>query len=153
MRWLFGCVIAALMLSQTGHLEPTTSFCDLLQNPQKYEGKEVTVRATWRYGFESSELYCLDCHTTVKTWLEISGDLDDASAKAIKRTPKDFAIVNITVQGTFRSGGRYGHMDMYPNRFIARKVSDVKIVLKGLKSPEEMKEAEKRWACGGLNPK
>jgi hypothetical protein len=52
MRFLIGFAIAVLMLIPFGFSEPSTTFCDLLRNPEKYNGKEVTVRATWRYGFE-----------------------------------------------------------------------------------------------------
>ena len=28
------------------------TFCDLVRNPEKYNGDEITVRTTYRYGFE-----------------------------------------------------------------------------------------------------
>ena len=59
-------------------------FCDLLRNHAPYNGKEVTVRASYRYGFEWSYLYCLDCPDQDHVWLEFSDDLDDASQKALK---------------------------------------------------------------------
>lgn len=49
------------MLTVVGYSETPVTFCDLLRNAEKYNGKEVTVRATWRYGFEWSQFYCLDC--------------------------------------------------------------------------------------------
>jgi hypothetical protein len=61
MRLLIGLVIAVLMIIPFGFSEPQTAFCDLLRNPEKYNGKEVTVRATWSKGPEWSELYCLGC--------------------------------------------------------------------------------------------
>jgi hypothetical protein len=48
------CAVAAV----GGHSETQVSFCDLVKNPHLYSGKEVTVRATHRVGFEWSELYC-----------------------------------------------------------------------------------------------
>jgi len=32
-----------------------------VKNPRQYDGKEITGRATWRYGFEVSDLYCYAC--------------------------------------------------------------------------------------------
>jgi len=58
------------------------SFCDLLRNPDTYDGKEVTVRATYRYGFERQQLYCLECIDKGRAWLELPDDLDDDSVKA-----------------------------------------------------------------------
>ena len=63
------------------------TFCDLVRNPEKYNGEEITVRATYRYGFEWSQLYCLDCAKKGKAWLD-TGFLDDASARSLKRAPK-----------------------------------------------------------------
>ncbi len=37
--------------------------------------QEVNVRATYRYGFEWQELYCLDCKDKGKAWLEVPLDL------------------------------------------------------------------------------
>jgi hypothetical protein len=86
------------------------------------------------------------------TWLEISPEMDDASSKALNRIPKA-GIVNITVEGTFQTGGHFGHMNAYPNQFTARKVSRIAVVSKGMKALAKEQEAEKRWACGGSNPK
>jgi hypothetical protein len=111
------------------------------------------VRATYRYGYEWSELYCLECLDKGKAWLDIPIDIDDASLKSLKRTPKGAGIVNLTVQGTFRSGGFFGHMNGYRHEFTARKISNVAVVLKGMKDISEEEKAEKKWACGGTNPK
>jgi len=118
-----------------------------------FTGKEVTVRATYRYGFEWEELYCLDCLDKGKAWLEIPSDIDDASEKALKHAPKGAGIVNLTVSGTFMSGSTYGHSNGYRYQFVAKKISNISVVLKGAKSPAEEKKAEEHWACGGTNPK
>jgi hypothetical protein len=36
---------------------------------------------------------------------------------------------------------------------VAHKVSDVAILQKGMKPPAVEERAEKRWACGGTEPK
>jgi hypothetical protein len=152
-RFLIAFATAVLVLVPFGFSDPPTTFCDLLRNPEKYNGKEVTVRATWRYGYEWSQFYCLDCLDKGRAWLEMPFDLDDASMKALRRTPKGAGIVNLTVEGVFMSGGRFGHLNGYPYQLVARRVSKVAIVLSGMKGPAKEKEAEKRWACGGTNPK
>lgn len=80
-------------------------------------------------------------------------DLDDASTKALSRIPKGAGIVNLTVQGVFMSGGHFGHLNGYSYQLVAQKVSNVAIVLSGMKEAAKEKEAEKRWACGGAHPK
>ena len=63
----------------------SVTFCDLVRNPDKYDGQEVSVRATYRYGFEWQELYCLDCKDKGKAWLEVPFDLDDAAIWPLRR--------------------------------------------------------------------
>jgi len=36
-------------------------FCEVLKDPREYGGKEITVRATYFYWFEMSDLSCLSC--------------------------------------------------------------------------------------------
>jgi hypothetical protein len=79
MRLLAKIVVPVLLAASTP--QPTLRFCDLVRNPAEYNGKTVTVRATYRYGFEWEELYCLDCLDKGKAWLEVPSDLDDASSR------------------------------------------------------------------------
>jgi hypothetical protein len=76
-------------------LQNQNSFCDLIKNPQLYSGKEVTVRATYKYGFEWQYLYCLGCIDDGKVWLEIADGLDDASVKALKQAPKGAGTIKV----------------------------------------------------------
>jgi hypothetical protein len=147
-------IVATSLLLLSGPGSPSTpvTFCDLLLTPDKYDRNHVTVRATWKYGFEWSRLYCLDCADKIKVWLEIPEDIDDSSGKALKRA-LSAGIVNVTVEGVFRGPGSFGHMSGYQYELIAEKVSNVAVVLKGLKGPDETTKAEKQWACGGTNPK
>ena len=99
----FSCIV---LLASSSPPAPTMKFCELMQYPDKYNGKLVKVRATWVYGFEWSYLHCLGCEGRV--WLDTSG-LDERSERTAKHTPKAAAIVNIDVEGIFQSGGGFGH--------------------------------------------
>ena len=85
-------LVLSCFLAGSGHPENQIAFCELVRNPELYNGKVVTVRATYKYGFEWSMLYCLDCLDKGKAWLEIRADLDDRSLKATKRAPKGAAL-------------------------------------------------------------
>jgi hypothetical protein len=134
-------------------IPPTVSFCELLNTPERYNMKEITVRATYKYGYEWSYLYCLSCIDKGRVWLEFPFNLDASVTKALKRGPKDAGTVNVTVQGTFIKCGGCGHQGGYPFKFVGTKASNVAVVIKGMKSRDEEQTAEKRWACGGTNPK
>jgi hypothetical protein len=80
-------------------------------------------------------------------------DLDKPSEHELKRIPKNAGIVNLTVTGIFSGPGGYGHMGGYRYRFVARRVESVSVISKGMRPPEVEKASEKRWACGGTDPK
>jgi hypothetical protein len=77
--------IVSLLVAGSGYSQDSVTFCDLVRNPDKYDGQEVSVRTTYRYGFEWQELYCLDCKDTGKAWLEVPFDLDDAAIRPLRR--------------------------------------------------------------------
>jgi hypothetical protein len=129
------------------------TFCDLVRNPEKYNGEEITVRATYRYGVEWSQLYCLDCADKGKAWLQIPVDLDDASQRSLRKLPKGAGIVNLTVQGVFSSGGSFGHENGHRFQIVANRISDVAVIQKGAKPPAVEEKHEKQRACGGSNSK
>jgi hypothetical protein len=145
--------IIALLVGSGVHQQSSVTLCDLLRSPEKHNGEEVRVRATYRYGFEVSQLYCLDCADKGKVWLQIPTDLGNASERSLRKLPEGAGIVNLTVQGVFSSGETYGHENGYRYQIVADKISEVKVLQKGIKSRQEQETVEKRWGCGGTDPK
>ena len=155
MKILFHSIIL-LFLIPFAYSQETVTFCDLVRNPEKYSGKEVTIRATYRFGFEWSYLYCLGCADQGRAWLEFPSDYDDldkTSQRALKRLPKDAGIADITVRGVFVGPGSYGHLGGYRYKFIIREVRNTVVLIKGMRAPDVEKNAEQKSACGGSNPK
>lgn len=91
-----------VLFALTGRVDPQApvTFCDLVRNPEKYNGQEVKVRATYRYGVEWSEQYCLDCLDRGKAWL-VPVAVDEAAERTSKRLPEGAGIVNLTVQDNY----------------------------------------------------
>lgn len=145
--------LLVLLLVTLPSIAQTTNFCDLLRQPEKYNGKVVKVRATYRYAFESSQLYCLDCSDKGKAWLNIPTDLDDLTEKLVEKMPKGAGIVNLTVEGVFEFGSTYGHLNGYRYQIRAQRIRDIAVIQKGMKDAALEKKAEEQWACGGTNPK
>src|SRR5258708_16468827 len=90
-------VVLGLFLSVSALPEPQVTFCELVRNPELYNGKEVTVRATYKYGFEWQMLYCLDCLDKGKAWLELPIDFDYASVNALNPPPKPPCTAHLPV--------------------------------------------------------
>jgi hypothetical protein len=124
----------------------TVEYCALVKNPEKYDGKEVTVRATYRYGFEWSEIFCLDCRDTGKTWLEI-GDITKKSEKILKKFPKDDGTINALFTGTFESSkGPFGDGG-YRFRLMLKEISQAKLVTKSGADPKQLPDDTRKKVC------
>src|SRR5258706_4902408 len=108
-------VAAALLRSQALAMETSpeqdylhVAYCDLVRNPAGYDGKKVSVQATYRYGFEWQEIYCVECRASAKTWLEFPGDPPTQIKKALKGVPQYQGTLNATFRGVFHSCGSFG---------------------------------------------
>lgn len=155
MRWLGGVLIGLVFARAAGTAQKQVEqvrLCDVLKNAEQFDGKEVTFRATWRYGFEWTYLYCVECKNAGHVWFEVSDNLDDASRRVLNSKPKDAGIVNVTLTGVFRTGS-YGHQSGYPHELIVRKARDLVVLSKGMKDPKKEAEIEAKYGCGGTNPK
>lgn len=126
-----------------------TAFCDLIGNPEKYDGKEVVVSATYRYGFEWQEIFCMECRKIGRTWLEFDDDLAIQSKRELKKFPKNQGTVNAVFTGTFQSSkGPYGDGG-YRYQLRVREVSHPRIVSKSGWAPEHLPPNVRKLVCGG----
>jgi hypothetical protein len=109
---------------------PTTvSFCQLVSKPELYNGKELVIQASYTHGYEWSVLHSPDCSDKGMVWLDLSRVRNNAAVKSLGPLTKP-ETVNLEVQGTFMSGGHYGHRNQYPHQIVAHKVSAVEVVQK-----------------------
>lgn len=136
-------------LGQENNNLMTVEYCDLVKNPEKYDGKEVAVRATYRYGFEWQEMFCLDCRDMGKTWLEIDEDnITKKSKKILKKFPKDDGTINALFTGTFDSSkGSYGDGG-YRFRFVLKEISQAKLLTKSGGDPKQLPDDTRKKVCG-----
>jgi len=146
-------IVSLIFLGIAARAQTPVKFCDLLRNPEKYKDQQVKVRATFRYGFEWQQLYCLDCLDKGRAWLELPDHMDEESGRTAKKMPKYAGIVNLTVVGVFHFGSSYGHLNGYRYELIALQIRDVAVIQRGMKDLAAESKAERRFACGGANPK
>jgi hypothetical protein len=144
------CVVCIVGRAQQS-VPPTVSYCDLVRSPEQYDGKEVNIFATYRYGFEWQEVFCLDCRNVAKTWLEIDDDMPSDSIKALRKAPKDAGIINAVFTGVFRSsGGPFGDGG-YRFQFTAKRISKIEVVYKDGRVPEMLPPDARKKVCGGVS--
>jgi len=155
MRRISGLLLGLILAQMTGTAQTRVErieLCDILKNPHDYDGKEVSVRATYWYFFEVSELYCLGCRDKGRVWLDFSADLDRASANIFRSIPQGAGIVNISLTGTFETGSSYGDGG-YRHKFVVRKAWDPVVLERGAKNSEKEKKFIAECACGGTKPR
>jgi hypothetical protein len=135
--------------SRTTSADGMVAYCDLVTDPDKYDGKEVTVRATYRYGFEWQEVFCMECRKIAKTWLEFDGELNRESKARLKKFPRDQGTVNATFTGTFHSSkGPYGDGG-YRFQFDVRAISSVEVLSKQGWDPDHLPAESRKRVCNG----
>jgi hypothetical protein len=121
---------------QSGKNAPLkTTYCELVRNPGKYNGQEVTFYATFWYGLHFQDLICLECRDAGSTWLDLNDDTPPKALKAIKKMPKDAGTVNAEFTGVFVSSGMPygdGHTRL---KLIVSDIKNVKVIYKGLPPP------------------
>jgi hypothetical protein len=97
------------------------SLCSLLREPKAYSGREVTLTAGYRVGFEWQELACATCNATQRVWVEF-----DTGAKGARKlgkfTGKFDSLFRVRVRGLISERGHYGHSNGYGYQFLVREV-------------------------------
>ena len=56
---LLACIVSCGIIE--AQQPERVSFCDLIKDPGKFDGRAVTLKASYRYGFEWQELFCVSC--------------------------------------------------------------------------------------------
>jgi hypothetical protein len=137
----------------------TVSFCDLINNAERYDKKVVRVRAIYAVGLETSRVYIPGCDKA--TWAEVDSGVKKASdSKALKnfrrltkgRTVRSKGVVTYPmprrveilavgrfdgVKPTYHVGPMtlrpgFGHMDAFDYQFTILKLEEANPVGKGV---------------------
>lgn len=117
----------------------TVPYCELIRNPSAYDGKKVRIAATYRSGYEWSELYDPDCFDFEKrTWVEFE-NLNAESRRVLEdlRTERsEGRTLSVIFTGTFESlTGDYGHRNDYKYLFKVSDVDQAEFLFEGSKLP------------------
>jgi hypothetical protein len=130
--------------------ESYIAYCDIVKSANDYDNKSITVRASFRYGFEVQELFCTQCRKIGKTWVEFDEDNIKQINSALKKTPKNAGTINGVFSGTFRSlNGPYGDGG-YRFMFKVKVLEKVEVVSKSGWDPETLPDEVKNKLCTGV---
>src|SRR5256885_250830 len=85
------------------------SFCELVKNPAAFSGKQIRLRAIYRYAFESQRLEPPTCCPApgANIWVEISTNLEGKALRLFRNFPKGHGLVLATFVGRFDTGDSY----------------------------------------------
>jgi hypothetical protein len=130
----------------------TVPFCDLLRNPELYNHKLIRTSAIYRYGYEWSELYCLECETDDKTWLDFDKSFALSTRPSVRRKLGKNGFkgrtLRVIVLGEFDADSGYGHMGSYPFRLLVNSVEKANVILNDSPSPASLpKQVLKQIHC------
>ena len=128
-----------------------TPLCTILKSPSQYDGRQVVVEATYRAGFEASELYCLSCNDRGGVWVDFDGpDGSDNVTKAIDRLlRKHRGTVNGTFSGVFhfQEGHKYGHLNSWSYQISLDSAQDLRLVDHLGLSPRALSSESRSKVC------
>src|SRR5437588_7666904 len=105
----------------------TIPFCELVRNPKIYDGKLVRVRAIFSSNFEKSVLSAPDCPAEA-TWLHVPDSYASCTKRKVQKKFEDAPWGqgrDVVIVGRLESKGSYGHLGMYPYRFVATCVESI----------------------------
>jgi hypothetical protein len=104
-------------------------FCDLFENSSIYNNKIVRVTGIYRFGFEWSDFYCPGCEKVA--WMDFEKYDKKQTKKKYRKKIKYSEVgrtVKVVVIGEFSSGGGFGHMGGYRNKFAVHYFEKVEKV-------------------------
>jgi hypothetical protein len=106
--YLRNSVLSCVVLHASGKPEEVT-YCQLIKAPHAYVGKEIRVRAIYRYGFEVSNLDPPECcvEEPVSIWVE-AWELDPRSRRLFRRFQKGMGLSRVVFTGVLESSGPFG---------------------------------------------
>lgn len=126
------------------------NYCNLVDTPDKFNQREIILSATYRYGFEQSELYCLGCEDSGSTWVEFDESFKKSTKskyrKMVRKNGFRGRTVNVEAIGIFYSGGGYGD-GSYSNKFVIKSLRKAEIVADSGLLPKVLSVEQRARVC------
>jgi hypothetical protein len=126
------------------------SLCDLVRDPERYEGKPVVVSATFQLGYESEEIYCLGCTNWGRIWVEFGNETAADKIRVDESQLIPGCAFDVIFSGSFyATGKRYGHLNSFRYKFVVESVKRAKLILNNANfEPSEWPTKAQKKVCG-----
>jgi hypothetical protein len=109
---------------------PNVAFCDLLKNPQLYNGKVIRTRAVFRRGGEeTADFYCPDCLDTGRVALDIDDRYESCTKAKLREKFRKDGMYSVVMTGKFyvaEPGLGYGHLGKYHFKFVVSCIEKIR---------------------------
>lgn len=132
---------------------PRMELCEVLRDSEFYNGKQVTVRATFRLGKKQSQLYCMACMEGGRVWMREILPSSGEVAPGLRKL-NDLILENetgITVNGiftgTFRGASQYGRLGAFTYQIDVQEVSEIEMVFATGIDPEDLSREMQKKVC------
>jgi hypothetical protein len=118
------CLASLALAQQTPASAPHVKVCDLLSEPDRYNGKRVEIRAQTSPGEEGAVIFDQHCSGAI---LFLNSDNSSAS-RQLEKLLKSHSSAGATLVGVFEHAAvrSFGHQGMWDSRFLAQSVSEVR---------------------------
>lgn len=164
--WLMFCgMLACLLLiarvnatfqankGKPGSAPPRVELCHVLHNSEFYDGKPITVRASFRLGRKQSHLFCMACIDEGWVWmreiLPSGGEIAPGLKKLndLIQENQNGLTVNGIFTGTFRGPSQYGRLGAYTYQIEVLEVREIEMIYDAGPDPGDLPKEIQRKAC------
>lgn len=108
----------------------TVPYCEVLNHPEAFKDRLIRVRALYETDFELAAITAPSCAMPIPaTWVEFEQNWEHRTRWRVRRAigGQQWRVqMDVVFIGMFRTGGQYGHMDMYPFLFEVYKVEAIR---------------------------
>jgi hypothetical protein len=105
----------------------TVAYCDLFEHSEEFKNQMVRVKAIYQTDFEKSLISSAACPLPfpLMTWVKFDGRWESRTTRKVRKIVSNVkwgVPFDVVFVGKIKTGGRYGHMDMYPLEIEVYKV-------------------------------
>ena len=152
--FVVGCVEQSKLVETSETKVPTVSFCELAQNPSRYDQRVIRVKGVYSTGFESSTLRgsgCNDLKEDQLTWVEFDELYKTCTSKELQKTFDNFMSLgnpesflerlraDVVFLGYFEvsptytfvnniSKNGFGHLGRFKNQFSVKCLEQLEVL-------------------------